>query len=873
MKLLKISLLFFTTLTLFACGGGSSGGSSGGGNTAGGGNPDETASTKIRISEATGDEGSMLTFKVIANPTIAKPINFSYSVNFDNSLSSSSATTSDINLNSLTGTSTIATNDSGTTISILTANDNLREHNETFMVILSDLSPSDATFTDHTAIGTILKNDATGIVTISLVTDATASEENTGKINFQVSSGFTAISPFTFGYEVDLDNSSADTDDFAGATNGTATIPVDSDSTTISISLNADNIAESDETFRLLLTNPTSPNATIDSAKNSAMGTILNDDVSNVSGELATTGDSQITLSWTNPVSNLFAGVTIATADTTTPNNCSAATIMLDSSKNNHTITDLTNGTAYSFRICARSTAGSISSGVILESLIPEPTVDKDKDGLIEIATATELNNIRYNLDATSYKTSGTAFGFTRGCPTNGCNGYELISDITLSGAWTPIGTFTKIFDGNNNRISGLAIDRASSSDVGLFSILNNATIRNLKLADVSITGNGNVGALAGQATGTNTLSNIELIGDASQESSNAEIKGNRANVGGLVGNFAGAISDASSSLTIRGSANNVGGLVGNLASGSIKNSNSSGSVSVGADRVGGLVGHNSGNIRNSWANGEVTGNGNEHGGLVGQNDGNIRNSWASGKVTGNGNDYGGLVGQDNTNATISNSWASGKVTGGSIVGGLVGYNNGGNISNSWTSGEVIGNSTTGGLVGQNFRGNINRRNYQLDASSGINENFDNLDLANDGNGGISFVLGGTINSGTVVGNRSAGLRALENLSGDASGNGNTSYGTHSNWHAGFNNDPFTMFCNTNGDETIDINEKVASNSVWVMSPNDVTTASTDIAGGKQAYYQIPAIRCIGDTKGKTPTEISDIRQREIDRQRHKFPQ
>ena len=130
-SLIKLSLLSLTTLTFIACGGGSSGG--GGSATpspnpdgnGGGGNPDGETTTKIRISEATGDEGSMLTFKVIANPTIAKQINFSYSVNFDNSLSSSSATTSDINLNSLTGNGTIATNDSSTTISIATANDNL----------------------------------------------------------------------------------------------------------------------------------------------------------------------------------------------------------------------------------------------------------------------------------------------------------------------------------------------------------------------------------------------------------------------------------------------------------------------------------------------------------------------------------------------------------------------------------------------------------------------------------------------------------------------------------------------------------------------------------------------------------------------------
>ena len=69
-KSLKIALLFLT-LTLMACGGGSSGGGTPAPNTdggnGGGGNPDETPTTKISISEATGDEGRMITFKVIAN--------------------------------------------------------------------------------------------------------------------------------------------------------------------------------------------------------------------------------------------------------------------------------------------------------------------------------------------------------------------------------------------------------------------------------------------------------------------------------------------------------------------------------------------------------------------------------------------------------------------------------------------------------------------------------------------------------------------------------------------------------------------------------------------------------------------------------------
>ena len=751
-------------------------------------------------------------------------------------------------------------------------------------------------------------------------------QQATGRINFKVKSEFTAISPFTFNYAVDLNNSSADTDDFDGATNGMATIPAGKDSTTIAISINPDNTVEPDETFKLLLTNPTSPNATIDSANNSAVGTILNDDLGEISDATAIIGDKQITLNWTNPNSNLFAGVTIAqtTGSTAPAEKCSSgATSDVIENATSDTITGLTNGIAYSVRICAKSNTDSLSGGVTLANLISGDIdgdgvrqsidVDDDNDGLIEIFDATGLNNIRYNLAGTSLKTSsstsidGNTTGLT-GCLNGICRGYELIANINLisfnSGTWDPIGSssdrFTAIFDGNNNRISGLAIDRASSSDVGLFSAMQNATISNLKLTDIRITGNDNVGALVGDATGSNTLSNIELIGNANQEASDAEIKGNGANVGGLVGSFAGTITDASSSLTVRG-VNNTGGLVGQTDNDTtIDNSWASGEVSSTGNnttRYGGLVGHNNGAIRNSWASGNVysnTGHGNgqygglagynsdgiisnswasgnlssngnvntHYGGLVGTNTGTIHNSWASGNLSSNGTfngQYGGLVGENA--GSISNSWASGNVSrningSNSNYGGLVGWNSLGIISNSWASGEVTGDNRVGGLVGWNNK-NINGRNYQLDDATGTGVN-----LVSNG-GDDSFVLDSTTE--------------LARLSGDASGGvGNpASYGTHSEWHAGFDiSDPTddvidleTRFCDTNGNGTIDgtpdgQGERTANNSVWVMPSDSTSTAfptgiSDNVPTEPTAnYYQIPAIRCIGNTPAERKANI-----------------
>ena len=111
------------------------------------------------------------------------------------------------------------------------------------------------------------------------------------------------------------------------------------------------------------------------------------------------------------------------------------------------------------------------------------------------------LHNMRYNLAGTSYKTSESHAGYTVGCPDRGCNGYELVSNlsfdtdgdgtwsgnaedgytldvddsvspyfVTSSGGWDPIGDidgrFTAIFEGNGNTITGLAISGIATKGV-----------------------------------------------------------------------------------------------------------------------------------------------------------------------------------------------------------------------------------------------------------------------------------------------------------------------------------------------------------------------------------------------------------------------
>ena len=343
----------------------------------------------------------------------------------------------------------------------------------------------------------------------------------------------------------------------------------------------------------------------------------------------------------------------------------------------------------------------------------------------------------------------------------------------------------------------------------------SNAAILNLKLTNVRIVGGSNIGALVGYSSNA-TLSNIELIGDDSQASDDAEIQSSGNTIGGLVGYFeGGTIRNSSSSLTIKAISYYIGGLVGDVKSeGKVVHSSSSGAIFISNTTccAGGLVGRNfSGTISQSWASGSVSGGDADAvlGGLVGLNGGTINQSWASGEILSGGNRVGGLVGA-----------------------------HGGTINQSWTSGNVAGNNGVGGLVGSQQSGsNINGRNYQLDSDGG-----DNIDIGTE-----SFIL--------------ADVTALSILSGI-----NGSYGTHSNWHAGFNNDLTTRYCDTDNSGSIEAGEQTANNSVWAMPPiaNDIAAPTTDTAGNPANYYWIPALRCIGTA----PTE----RQANIDRQRRNFP-
>ena len=109
-------------------------------------------------------------------------------------------------------------------------------------------------------------------------------------------------------------------------------------------------------------------------------------------------------------------------------------------------------------------------------------TVDKNDNGLIELASGEMLANMANDLTGDGYDPDGAGpiAPITLGCPTI-CNGYELTGDIDLGSVlWEPIGNdtnpFSAAFDGNGHTISRLNI-RADSESLGFFGVIGNSGV------------------------------------------------------------------------------------------------------------------------------------------------------------------------------------------------------------------------------------------------------------------------------------------------------------------------------------------------------------------------------------------------------------
>ena len=333
-------------------------------------------------------------------------------------------------------------------------------------------------------------------------------------------------------------------------------------------------------------------------------------------------------------------------------------------------------------------------------------SVDVDADGLIEIYTIEQLNNMRHDPTGSSYTEIGSASTSSSASLTEApsCDdsnpsttrilcGYELARDLDFNQAlhyesasidmslrpnnnvlnlatnagWAPIGNFisrfTAVFEGNGYSISNLYVNKASEY-AGLFGYTTRS-IRNIGIKQ-------------------------------------AYVKTSRDLAGGLVGSAGGPISSSYVTGSVRGDWS-VGGLVGQLRSTNISSSYATASVHGTGRNIGGLVGEaTSGDIIASYATGYVSGDDGSAGGLVGEaRNMHIISSYATATVYGAaGVNIGGLVAWAR-NITLTSSYATGEAQGITTVGGLIAYIAGTNntLTSSYATGAVQG-TTTGRLIG-----------------------------------------------------------------------------------------------------------------------------------------------------------------------------
>ena len=189
---------------------------------------------------------------------------------------------------------------------------------------------------------------------------------------------------------------------------------------------------------------------------------------------------------------------------------------------------------------------------------------------------------------------------------------------------WLPIGNdaykFSGTYSGNHHTINGLYINRSSTNYLGLFGHTEGASIENIGLRAVEITGYGFIGGLVG-INSHSTITNSYAEGS---------LNGSGYYTGGLIGyNRYSTVSNSYSGCKV-GGLNHVGGFIGYATVSKISNCYNIGSVDVTNNYAGGFVGYN--------------------------NETDISSSYSVGSVSGNSN-VGGFIGFEEGGSTVANSF------------------------------------------------------------------------------------------------------------------------------------------------------------------------------------------------------------------------
>ena len=275
----------------------------------------------------------------------------------------------------------------------------------------------------------------------------------------------------------------------------------------------------------------------------------------------------------------------------------------------------------------------------------------------------------------------------------------KLGADIDLtSAAWTPIGNgtsngsiytgnaFKGIFDGNGKTITGLGI--SSGNCVGLFGIIDGATVKNLTFIGANISGSERAAVAVGLMVGNSTVSSITV-------DENSTVSGKKY-VAGIVGamTIEGTISDCTNNAKIEGTTYNVGGIVGAAyytAAGktmTVSDCTNNGTV-TGPYAVGGIVGLSTADVEGCSNTAAITATNMDIGGIVGEQKvaGSVIGCTNSGAVTNTGSGYGtgGIIGWVRYPGYPSTDYGYGEVI---------------EVSGNKNSGVIDGGNDAGGIIG-----------------------------------------------------------------------------------------------------------------------------------------------------------------------------
>ena len=305
-----------------------------------------------------------------------------------------------------------------------------------------------------------------------------------------------------------------------------------------------------------------------------------------------------------------------------------------------------------------------------------------------------------------------------------------LAADIELplveegSSNWTPVGTssapYNGIIDGDGFTISNLTI--SGGSNIGFIGVASykGSFVKNLKLANVNVSGTKNVGAVVGNASNDGNADNCHVLsgkvaasgdnvggivgyseyyGGAQNCSNEAEISGD-SYVGGISGHAFATRSTNRGSVT--GTGNYVAGVYGSYSYGNTTENKNYGDV-TGVDNVAGITGK--GNSTYSLNEGDITGR-DYVAGITPSNSssflGNIGGCTNKGAIKGR-NNVAGII--EYCHSSLADCINEGTVEGAQYVAGIAsrlvsrsGYDNTA-LTRSENKGEVSGISYVSGIV------------------------------------------------------------------------------------------------------------------------------------------------------------------------------